>query len=206
MGSQHPEVGTARATWLAAAGLIAFGGSLVIVKGVVRLVTAADPSLVPWFGLGASLGLTIASRAMIASGGPTWAPVLAACFGVVGAMASVFAIGYLVTGTIPESAGAPAVVGLSYVGLTAGTFLALLVLASSIARRRSLGGRWRWVPLGVVAVQFPIFAVAEAVGDSLGQGTATDGLGMVLTGAAWVLLAYSLTRQPLVAPSAPASS
>ena len=37
----------------------------------------------------------------------------------------------------------------------------------------------------------------DAVGDTIGSESVTDGLGLALTGAAWILLGYALTRQPI---------
>ena len=181
--------------WLAVV-LIAAGASMMLVKGVVRALTTADLSLVPWFGLGAALGLTLVARSLTREGSSTRATTFAAWLGGGAAVAAIVAVGYLLTGTIPESDGAPALVGLSYAVMATGTFLALFVLGVVIAQRRLLENRWRWVPIAVIAVQFPVFMLSEAVGDALGRSTVTDGLGMALTGVAWALLAYALTRQP----------
>ena len=56
------------------------------------------------------------------------------------------------------------------------------------------------MPVAVIAAQFPIFMLAETVGDAFGRSTVADGLGMAVTGAAWGLLAYALTRQPYERP------
>lgn len=180
-----------------AAGLIALGASTMIVKGLARIATGGDPSLVPWFGLGVTLGLTLACLAVIKGFGHSWPLKLGAGVGAVGVAASAVAIGFLITGTIPETSGSPAAVDASYGLLSAASILGLTILAATIARRRLLPGRWRWVLLGVLAAQLPIFALAEAIGEAIGRGSVTDGLGLTLTGAAWVLVAYSLTRGPV---------
>jgi hypothetical protein len=114
---------------------------------------------------------------------------------LVGVAASLVAAGFLITGTIPETTDAPAAVGASYVVLAAGSFSSLLAIGIVIAKNRSLVGRWRWLPLGLLAAQLPIFIVAGAVGDGIGSENVTDGLGLALTGAAWILLGYAISER-----------
>ena len=135
-------VSTTSVRWWAAA-LIAAGASMMLLKGAVRMLTTVDLSLVPWFGLGAAAGLTLVALSLNVEGTRGWATILAACLGAGGGIAAIVAVAYLLTGTIPESAGAPAGVGLSYAVMTVGTFLALAILGALIARRRLLDGRWR---------------------------------------------------------------
>lgn len=177
--------------------LVGTGATLMLIKGVVLMATDNDRSLVPWFGLFTSVGFAVAAAALWRSVQRLrWLAALGGLAALLGAGASVIAVGYLVTGTIPESEGASSSVGASYVVLSAGSFLALLMLGIVIAANRSLPGRWRWLPLTVFVVQFPIFVVAGAIGDGLGSEEVTDGLGLALTGAAWMLLGYSLSRPP----------
>jgi hypothetical protein len=122
-----------------------------------------------------------------------WLAALGGLTAVVGAGAAVVAVGYLITGTIPESDGAPSAVGASYVIMAAGTFLSLLSVGIVIAVNRSLSGWWRWLPLGVLAVQMPIFIVAGAIAEGVGSEDVADGLSLALTGAAWMLLGYGLS-------------
>ena len=178
--------------------LVAVGALMMLAKGVLLIATDNDRSLVPWFGLFTALGFTAAAIALWRSTTRLrWLSVVGGAFALVGVIGSLVAIIYLVTGTIPESENAPAAVGASYIALSAGSFLALLALGIVIAANRSLAGRWRWLPLGLLAAQFPIFIIAGAVGESIGSETVTDGLGLALTGAAWILLGYALTRQPI---------
>jgi hypothetical protein len=85
-------------------------------------------------------------------------------------------------------------VGASYAVLSAGAFIALLSLGIVIAANRCLSGRWRWLPLGVLAVQMPIFIVAGAIGEGVDSEVVADGLSIALTGAAWMLLGYAIAQ------------
>lgn len=177
-----------------AGALVALGATIMFTKGVLLIVTGNDRSLVPWFGLFTSVGLTITA-------GCLWRSVsrlrslaaIAGAFGVVGIAASIVAVGYLVTGTIPETADAGDAVGGSYVVLSVGAFGCLLLTGAVIAVDHWLPGRWRWLPLAVIGAQFPIFIVAGAIGDTIGSADTTDGLGLALTGAAWMVLGYALS-------------
>ena len=178
--------------------LVALGALMMLAKGLLLIATDNDRSLVPWFGLFTALGFIAAAIALWRSAiRLRWLSAVGGALALVGVVASLVAIIYLVTGTIPESDNAPSAVGASYIALSAGGFLALLALGIVIATNRSLAGQWRWVPLGLLAVQFPIFIIAGAVGDTIGSESLTDGLGLALTGAAWMLLGYALTRQPI---------
>lgn len=175
--------------------LVAAGAVAMAIKGVLLVVTGNDRSLVPWFGLLTSLGFVLAAVALWRSVQRLrWLSALGGVAALTGVAAAVVAVGYLITGTIPESEGAPSAVGASYAILAAGAFLSLLSLGIVIAANRSLSGCWRWLPLGLVAVQMPIFIVAGAIGDGVGSEDVTDGLGLALTGAAWMLLGYALAR------------
>jgi hypothetical protein len=76
--------------------------------------------------------------------------IAAACFGAVGISASIVAVLYLVTGTIPETDDAPGAVGGSYVVLTIGVLICVTLLGALISTNHSLPGRWRWLPLGIL--------------------------------------------------------
>jgi hypothetical protein len=175
--------------------LVAAGAVVMAIKGVLLVVTGNDRSLVPWFGLLTSLGFVLAAVALWRSVQRLrWLSALGGVAALTGVAAAAVAVGYLITGTIPESEGAPSAVGASYAILAAGAFLSLLSLGIVIAANRSLSGWWRWLPLGLVAVQMPIFIVAGAIGDGVGSEDVTDGMSLALTGAAWMLLGYALAR------------
>lgn len=175
--------------------LVAAGAVAMAIKGVLLVVTGNDRSLVPWFGLLTSLGFVLAAVALWRSVQRLrWLSALGGVAALTGVAAAVVAVGYLITGTIPESEGAPSAVGASYAILAAGAFLSLLSLGIVIAANRSLSGCWRWLPLGLVAVQMPIFIVAGAIGEGFDSEVVTDGLGIALTGAAWMLLGYAIAQ------------
>ena len=128
----------------------------------------------PWFGLFTTLGFAAAAVALWRSTARLrWLTMIGGVLALVGVVASLVAIGYLVTGTIPESTNAPAAVGGSYIVLSAAAFLSLLVLGVVIAANRSLAAGWRWLPLGLLAAQFPIFIIAGAIGDTIGSENVT---------------------------------
>ena len=179
-----------------AGALVMLGAVMTLIKGAIRTVSGEDPSLVPFFGLFATLGLVFAAVTWWRSEiGSRWLIGVAGVSAAVGFVASMIAVVYLVTGTIPETDGAVPLVGASYAILAAAAFLCLLMLGIAIGRLRLLNGRWRWLPIGVLLVQFPIFIVAEAIGEALDEPTVSDGLSMVLTGVAWILLGYAIARQ-----------
>jgi hypothetical protein len=177
-----------------AGALVAVGASMMLIKGVLLIVTGNDRSLVPWFGLFSGVGLSLAAVALSRSV-TRLRPlsVAATCFGVVGIGASTVAVVYLVTGTIPETDDAPGAVGGSYAVLTIGVVVCVALLAAVISTNHSLPGQWRWLPLGVLLAQFPVFVVAGAIGDTIGSEDTTDGLGLALSGVVWMVLGYSLT-------------
>jgi hypothetical protein len=151
------------------------------------------------FLLLSSIGLTLAALALSRYVTRLRQLSLAAIgFGVIGIGASMVAVLYLVTGTIPETDDAPGAVGGSYVVLTIGVYVCLILVGAVISTNHSLPGRWSWLPIGIVLAQFPIFIVAGAIGDTIGSEDTTDGLGLALTGVVWIVLGYSLT---LASPS-----
>ena len=178
--------------------LIATGAVAMGIKGVLLTATGNDRSLVPWFGLFACLGFVIAAAALWRSVQRLrWLAALGGLVALIGAGAAVAAVVYLITGTIPESDGAPTAVGVWYAIMAAGTFIALLILGIVIAANRSLSGWWRWLPVGLIAVQMPIFVVAGAIAEGVGSEDAADGLSLVLTGGAWMFLGYAFAQHSL---------
>ncbi|MEA2001867.1 MAG: hypothetical protein U9N84_08295 [Actinomycetota bacterium] len=179
--------------------LVSLGAAMMFTKGVLLAVTGHDRSLVPWFGLFASVGFAVAALALWRSvDRGRWLAAVGAVAANLSLVGSVVAVGYLLSGTIPESDNASAAVGGSYVVLTAGVVVALVSLGIVILMNRVLAGRWRWLPLGLIVVQLPIFIVAGAVGDGLGSPDLTDGLGLMLTGVAWMTLGYALSQKSTV--------
>lgn len=150
-------------------------------------------------GFGSEVGREAAALALWRSvDRARWLAAVGAASAVVGLIGAAVAVGYLLTGTIPESDHASAAVGGSYVVLTAGVVVALVSLAIVILVNRVLVGRWSWLPLGLIAVQLPIFILAGAVGDGLDSPDLTDGLGLALTGIAWMTLGYAFSQKSTV--------
>jgi len=179
-----------------AGALIALGSAAILAKGMLLIFTGHDRSLVPWFGLLVTAGFVVASLALRRSVERwRWLAWLGGGAALVGLVSSVVAVVYLIAGTIPESPGAPALVGVSYGVMSAAVAVSLLSLGVLIAGNRSLLGRWRWFPLGLIVAQLPIFIVAGAIGDGVGSEDLTDGLGLALTGLAWILLGYVVSEK-----------
>ncbi len=91
---------------------------MMLAKGVLLITTDNDRSLVPWFGLFTASGFIAAAIALWrAAARLRWLSAVGGALALVGVVASLVAIIYLVTGTIPESDNAPAAVGASYIAL-----------------------------------------------------------------------------------------
>lgn len=168
----------------AAAGVV--GGGLFCTKGAIRATLGDDVSLVPASLLFLGLGLVGLAGVVAATEHLSGAVLVGRIFAALAVISGVVALGFVLSGTIPETDGAPAVVGISYGVGAASIYLGQLVLGVAAARSMALPGRLRWAPIGVVIFQFPVFIVAGAIGDGIGDETITDGLGMLLTGALWI--------------------
>ena len=171
------------------------------IKGVLLMTTGNDRSLVPWFALLTSIGFCLGAAALWrATNRWRFLAVLGGVASAVGVGAAIISVGYLVSGTIPETPDAPGLVGLPYAVASGGVALAIVSLGILILVNRSLTGRWRWLPIGLILGQIPIFIISGAIGDTVGSEDVTDGLGLALTGAAWMLLGWALAyrhqRQP----------
>lgn len=174
--------------------LVGFGALFMFAKGALLITTGVDRSFVPWFALFITLGLLCFALGLRPSA-TVWRPALGVATGVaaVGVIGALVAVGYLVIrSTIPESPGAPAAASIAYGVMSAGVFLGLAILGLVILRNRSLEGRWRWVPLSAIVLQFPIFIVAGALGAALDREAVADGMSMVLTGCMWLVVGFAL--------------
>lgn len=179
-----------------AGALIALGSAAMLAKGILLIFTGHDRSLVPWFGLLVTAGLMAASMALRRSAQRwRWLAWLGGGAALVGLVSAVVAVVYLLSGTIPESPGAPELVGGSYGVMSAGVAVSLLSLGVLMAGNRSLRGRWRWYPLGLIVAQLPIFIVAGAIAVVVGSEDLADGLGLAFTGLAWILLGYAISEK-----------
>lgn len=184
-----------------AGALVAAGAAAMLAKGVLLILTGNDRSFTPWFGLLVSVGFAVTAIALWRSADRVRPLiVLGGAGAAVGGSAGVIAVVYLLTGTIPETPGASDAVGFSYALFSAGIAAAVLCLGIVIVRNRSLRGSWRWLPVGLLVAQLPIFAAAGAIGVGIGSEELTDGLGLSLTGAAWMLLGYVLAEKQHPAP------
>lgn len=186
--------------------LVATGALFMVTKGLTRAVTGTDPSLVPFFGVFTGAGLVAAAAALrSAARRLRWLCAAAVALAAGGTSAAVVALAYLMTGTIPETPGASSVVGGSYAAMSIGVFGSLAALGVAVEVNRVLPGWWRWLPLGLIAAQLPIFAIADVAGEFSGSEAVADGFGLALTGIAWMVLGYglALARLPAAADISP---
>ena len=164
----------------------AAGGGFLVAKGVIRATHGADVSVVPVALLLIGFGLLALAHVVSATGRAGWLVGAGWALAVACIAAGAVAVGSLLAGTIPETDDAPAVVGASYGIGAASAYFGQLALGVAAVRARALVGRLRWTPLGVVVLQFPVFIVAGAIGDGIGDETVTDGLGLLLSGLLWM--------------------
>jgi hypothetical protein len=162
------------------------GGGFMVAKGAIRATFGDDLSFAPTALFFTGFGVWALAETVAATGRLRWAPRAGRGFAALAIASGLVAIVYLLARTIPETDGAPAAVGASYGVAAASIYLGQLILGVAAVRSEALPGRLRWVPMGVVILQFPVFIVAGAIGDGIGDETITDGLGMALTGLLWV--------------------
>ncbi len=180
--------------------MVGLGALFMFAKGALLITTGVDRSFVPWVALFWTLGLLFFAIGLRPSA-TAWRRALyvATAVAAIGVIGALVAVGYLVIrSTIPESSEAPAAVSIAYGVMSAGGFLGLAILGLVIVRNRSLAGRWRWVPLSAIIVQFPIFIVAGELGAVLDREAVADGLSMVLTGCTWLVVGFALRFRPAV--------
>jgi hypothetical protein len=154
-------------------------------KGAIRATDGSDISLVPAAILLICVGLFGLAGLVSERGGSRAGVLVGRIIASVGVISGVVALSFVLTGTIPETDGAPAATGISYAVGAASMYLGQAVLGIAGLRAHALPGKLRWAPVGVLVFQFPVFIVAGAVGDGIGDETITDGLGMLLTGGLW---------------------
>ena len=162
---------------LVAAGVL--GGLLHALKGAVLVSGGPDLSLVPAMLLLFSLGM-LALHQVVAGRG-RWARVgsAAAWAGVAFGVAS---LACQAVGWQPEDAADPVVADVAYAGGTLSILIGLLALGVAWAQEWSILSPWRWVPLVVAVIWFPLEGLTALT---------PEGWGMLLAGIAWVAAAVA---------------
>jgi len=159
-------------------------GMLLAVKGVVILVSDADPSLVPPATLLFALGMVGLHARLAGRGG---------VLGTIGLILTWIAIGAStinliaqVLGLTPARAPLPTLFQVTYMLAFLAILIGLLALGIAALRAEILSPPWRAVPLAVGVLWFPLQVVGFV---------APDGVEIILSALAWALLGYVLWSQ-----------
>ncbi len=166
--------------WSGVAALL--GGLFLVVKGVVIILSDADPSFVPPATLLFAFGMVGLHARLEGRGGLlgtigvilVWVAVVASAVNLIGLALPVPA---------PGSPGAPALLEITYVLAFLGILVGLLLLGIAALRAETLPPRWRVVPLIVGILWFPLQGIGFVI---------SDGVGLMLGGLAWMFLGYVL--------------
>ena len=164
-------------------------GALLVAKGLVIVVSVADPSLVPPATLLFALGMVGLHARLAGRGGPlgtigvllAWAALAASLVNLICLALSVPA---------PGDPDAPTLLEITYLTAFVGILVGLLALGVAALRARVMASPWGAVPLGVGVLWFPLQGVGFVI---------ADGVGLVLGGLAWAFLGYviwSRSREP----------
>ena len=156
-------------------------GALFAVKGVVILVSDADPSLVPPATLLFALGMVGLHARLAGRGG---------LFGTIGVLLAWVAVGASavnliaqVLGLTPARAPLPTLFQITYMVVFLAILIGLFVLGIAAFRARAAPAPWHAVPLAVGVLWFPLQGIGFVI---------SDGVGLVLGGLAWAFLGYAL--------------
>jgi hypothetical protein len=154
---------------------------LLVVKGIAILVSDADPSLVPPATFLFAFGMVGLHARLGGRGG---------LLGTIGLLLAWVAIGASavnliaqVLGLTPARAPLPALFQVTYMLAFLAILVGLLVLGIAAWRAEVLSLPWRAVPLAVGVLWFPVQAVGFV---------APDGVEIILSALAWMLLGYVL--------------
>ena len=156
-------------------------GALLAVKGVVILVSDADPSLVPPATLLFAVGMVGLHARLAGRGGLLGTIGLLLAWVAIGASA-INLIAQLL-GLTPARAPLPTLFQVTYMVAFLAILISLLALGIATLRAEVLSPPWRAVPLAVGVLWFPLQAVGFV---------APDGVEIILTALAWTLLGYVL--------------
>ena len=160
-------------------------GALAVVKGVVIVVSDADPGLVPPMTLLFALGM-VGLHARLEGGGGLLGTVGVFLAWVAFAASVVNVIGLALAIPAPGDPAAPSLLSLTYVVAFLGILVGLLALGIAALRARVMPAPWHAVPITVAVLWFPLQGLGFVI---------SDGVGLILGGLAWSVLGYSLWSQ-----------
>lgn len=166
--------------WSGIAALL--GGLFLVAKGVVIILSDADPSFVPPATFLFALGMVGLHARLEGRGGVlgrigvvlAWVAVAASVVNLVGLVLPI---------PTPGDPDSPALLEITYMVAFLGILVGLLLLGIAALRAEVLPPRWNAVPLAVGISWFPLQGIGFVI---------SDGVGLILGGLAWILLGYVL--------------
>lgn len=182
-------------SWIRWSGVTAMlGGAFLVVKGVVIILSDADPSFVPPATFLFALGM-VGLHARLEGGGgvPGTIGVVLAWVAVVASVGNL--IGLALPVPVPGDPDAPVLLEITYMVAFLGILVGLVLLGIAALRARVMPPPWNAVPLAVGISWFPLQGIGFVV---------SDGVGLILGGLAWMLLGYVLwivKREPIRQPA-----
>jgi hypothetical protein len=160
---------------------VLLGGAFLVAKGVVIILSDADPSFVPPATFLFALGMVgLHARLDEHSGLLGRIGVLLAWVAVVASAVNLIA---LVLGVTPEQPPLPILLRVTYMVAFLGILIGLFLLGIAVLRAKDMSPRRNVVPLAVGILWFPLQGIGFVI---------SDGVGLVLGGLAWMLLGYIL--------------
>ena len=170
------------------------GGAFLVVKGIVIILSDADPSFVPPATFLFALGMVGLHARLEGRGG--WLGSVGVVLAWVAVVASVGnLIGLALPVPAPGDPDAPVLLEITYMTAFLSILVGLLLLSIAALRADALPPRWNIVPLIVGILWFPLQGIGFVI---------SDGVGLILGGLAWMLLGYVLwivKREPIRQPS-----
>jgi hypothetical protein len=160
-------------------------GALFVVKGVIILVSDADPGFVPPATLLFSIGMVGLHARLEGRGGPlgafgallTWVLVAASVVNLIGLALPIPA---------PGEPDAPILLKITYMVAFLGILIGLLALGIAALRSEVLSPPWRAVPWAVGVFWFPLKGIGFVI---------SDGVGLILGARLGALGVRSLVRK-----------
>jgi hypothetical protein len=158
------------------------GGLFLLAKGVVIILSDADPSFVPPATFLFALGM-VGFHALLQGRGGVLGGIGVVLAWVAVAASVVNLIGLTLSVPAPGDPDAPVLLEITYMVAFLSILVGLLLLGIAVLRAEALPPRWRAVPLIVGILWFPLQGIGFVI---------SDGVGLILGGLAWMFLGYVL--------------
>ncbi len=159
------------------------GGAVLVAKGAGIVFFDVDLAVVPIATLLFAAGLLgIPTRLERRTGRLGAIGLILAYVAVAAALVNLVALAFRIPA--PDDPNAPLVLRVTYPAAFFGILLGLVFLGLATLRSRHIPTRWRAAPLAIGLLWFPLMGVGELI--------YPDGLGMILSGLAWMILGYVL--------------